>query len=330
MNMKNIKIAFASDENFARHLAALITSILFNSQEEESFDFYILDGGISDQSQEKIRSLTSIKDFNIQFLKIDFDNKLKDCPNHAIYTKNTYSRLMLDSILPDVDRILYLDCDMIATRSLGALWESDLKDKSLGVVHDFAIDPNCFEHVLTVFQLELTFYDVFNAGMLLMNLDKIRKENSFRTTLEWVANHQNLLTWADQTALNAVFYNDVVFLDGIWNGSAQKKDHQHGEPMPAIIHYLTKVKPWHTEYDGLYSDQYERYLSMTPWKGTPRQPRTVISKTSFLRRIKRRFADWIVQKALPHSPWLQSLMDYRDKMEEQNKTLFNIIRKKVE
>lgn len=327
--MTKINIAFASDENFARHLAAAIASILFNSQEDESFDFYILDGGISDQSQEKIRSLKSIKDFNIHFLKIDFD-KLKDCPNHAIYTKNTYSRLMLDSTLPYLDRILYLDCDMIVTRSLGTLWTSDLKDKSLGVVHDFAIDLENFEHVLTVFQLGLTFNDIFNAGLLLMNLDKIRQEKSFKSTLEWVANHPNLLQWADQNALNVVFYNDVVFLDGMWNGSAQKKDHQHGEPMPAIIHYLTKVKPWHTEYDGLYADQYEKYLSMTPWKGTPRQPRTVISKTSFLRRIKRLFADWIAQKALPHSPWLQSLMDYRDKMEEQNKTLFNIIRKKVE
>lgn len=327
--MTGINIAFASDENFARHLAALIASILSNSQEDETLDFYILDGGISEQSQEKIRSLKSIKDFNVRFLKIDFD-KLKDCPNHAVYTKNTCSRLLLDSSLPDVDRILYLDCDMIVTRSLGALWASDLKDMSLGVVHDFVIDLNCFEHVLTVFQLGLTFNDVFNAGMLLMNLDKIRKDNSFRTTLDWIASHPDLLQWPDQNALNVVFHNDVVFLDGMWNGSAQKKDHQHGEPMPAIIHYLTKVKPWHTEYDGLYADQYEKYLSMTPWKGTPRQPRTVISKTSFLRRIKRRFADWIAQKALPHSPWLQSLMDYRDKMEEQNKTLFNIIRKKVE
>ena len=44
--MLNIKIALASDENFARHLAALVASILSNSQNDEAFDFYILDGGI--------------------------------------------------------------------------------------------------------------------------------------------------------------------------------------------------------------------------------------------------------------------------------------------
>ena len=327
--MINIKIALASDENFARHLAALIASILSNSLDDESFDFYILDGGLTAPSQEKIRSLKSIKDFNIRFLKIDFD-KLKDCPYHAIYTKNTYSRLLLDAVLPDIDRILYLDCDMIATRSLGMLWDSELNGKSLGVVHDFSLDRDSIYHVFPVFLLELTFNDIFNAGMLLINLDKIRKNDLFGTTLEWIAAHPNMLQWADQNALNAVFHNDVVFLDGMWNGSAQKKDHLNGESMPAIIHYLTKVKPWHIEYDGLYAEQYEKYLSMTPWNRTPKSPQSGVEKTSFIRNVKRRLADWIAQKTLPHSPWLQSLMDYRDKMEEQNKTLFNIIRKKVE
>ncbi|MBR5709993.1 MAG: glycosyltransferase family 8 protein [Thermoguttaceae bacterium] len=326
--MSNIKIAFSSNEKFARHLAAFIASILSNSLDNESFDFYILDGGITEQSQEKIRSLNSIKDFNVHFLKTDFE-QLKDCPNNVIFTKNAYSRLLLDLVLPDVDRILYLDCDMIATRSLGALWESDLKGKSLGVVHDFSIDLDRFDNVLTVFLLELTFKDIFNSGLLLMNLDKIRKEKTFRKTLEWVANHPSMLQWADQNPLNVVFHNDFVFLDGMWNGSAQKKDHLNGEPMPAIIHYLKRVKPWHLEYDGLYEEQYEKYLSMTPWKGTPKSPQSPV-KMSFIRNAKRRLADWIAQKALPHSPWLQSLMDYRDSMEEQNKNLFNVIRKRVQ
>ena len=328
--MKNIKIALASDENFARHLAALVASILSNSLEDESFDFYVLDGGITEQSQENIRSLTSIKDFNIQFLKIDFDNKLKDCPNHAVFTRNTYSRLLLDSLLPDIDRLLYLDCDMIVTQSLWELWSSDLKDKSLGVVHDFELNLDSSAHLLEIFRLNLKYNDIFNAGMLLMNLDKIRKNNLFGKSLEWIAQNPDLQQWADQDALNVIFHNDLVFLDGTWNGSAQKKGHLNGEPMPAVIHFLTPIKPWHSEYDGLYAEQYENYLSMTPWKGTPKSSRSPVVKTSFLRNVKRRLADWIAQKTLAHSPWLQSLMDYRDKKEEQNKTLFKIIRKKVE
>ena len=328
--MKNIKIALASDENFARHLATLVASILSNSLEDESFDFYVLDGGITEQSQENIRSLTSIKDFNSQFLKIDFDNKLKDCPNHAVFTRNTYSRLLLDSLLPDIDRLLYLDCDMIVTQSLWELWSSDLKDKSLGVVHDFNLDLDSDGHLLETFLLNLKYKDIFNAGMLLMNLDKIRQNNLFGISLEWIAQNPVLQQWADQDALNVIFHNDLVFLDANWNGSAQKMDHINGEPMPAIIHFLTPIKPWHSEYEELYAEQYEKYLSMTPWKGTPKRPRSEVVKTSFLRNVKRRLADWIAQKMLPHSPWLQSLMNYRDRMEKQNRILYSFIRKKVE
>ncbi|MDO4574622.1 MAG: glycosyltransferase family 8 protein [Planctomycetia bacterium] len=271
--MKKISIALASDENFVQHMGCLIASILSNSLENEQFYFYVIDGGITEESKEKIRSLRSIRPFEIQFLALDL-NRLAGLPLIERFSMNTYSRLLLPELLPETNRILYLDCDMIVLSSLSELWDTDLEGNSLGVVLDFR---ELFEQEWRNERIRLGVHGpAFNAGMLLLDLKKIREQNLFQKVIFWLKEHQADIVLADQDGLNVIFENDRKMLPLRWNllvtgfchyqRKIRHADYLKAARNPAILHYISILKPWHFFHTGGWREPYWHYLRMTPWK----------------------------------------------------------------
>ncbi len=267
---RHLHIAFATDDNYTRHLGVLIASILENSG-DETFTFYVLDGGISEENRRNLESLRDIRDFEIQFIPQDLE-RLKDCPSRLWYTKNTYSRLLLPEVLPELGRILYLDCDMIVRGSLLELWNADLRGKSLGVVP-------CETEFAYYWKRWVRFRGTyFNAGMLLMDLEKIRKEGTFLETLKWLAENPKKVFCADQDGLNAVFAEDKTILSHRWNWESDYSWHYYmkytiftpgyweAAGNPTIVHYVGKFKPWDEKTQNAYRETYWNALARTPWK----------------------------------------------------------------
>ena len=120
--MVDINICIASDNNYTQHAGVVIASILANAAAEDSLNFFILDGGISDENKSKIQQLKKQKDCRIEFIAIDpslFAGYLA-IKTHGYISLPTYYRLKTASLLPELDRIIYLDCDMIAP----VLWQT--------------------------------------------------------------------------------------------------------------------------------------------------------------------------------------------------------------
>ena len=307
MSQSTINIALASDENFAPHLASLVASILVNSRSDEQFSFYVLDGGIKPESKKKIQSLVSLKPFEIQFKAIDF-GILENCPNIEPFSKNTYSRLLIPQMFTELSRILYLDCDMIVLDSLAELWNLDMQGKSLACVKENKSGADQSFQLKLI--LELDGISFFNAGMLLINLDKIRQEGSFRKVLEWTADHKPLVMWADQDGLNAIFRDDWIPVSDKWNYVSTMTN--QSETRPTIIHYLTYRKPWHVQYEGQFQSEYLKYRDMTPWKGMALQevtpPQTTLKYKKGFAGLKEHVADHVAYRLAKSSPWIKYLL----------------------
>ena len=138
MNVKTINICLSCDDNYTKYAGVVIASILANSNDNDNLMFYILDGGISKEKKQQISSLTSIKNCQINFVPID-ENMFSDyakVKTHKYISIATYYRLKAPSLLPNVDKIIYLDCDVVVNTSLKELYEIDIKDYLLAGVSD--------------------------------------------------------------------------------------------------------------------------------------------------------------------------------------------------
>ncbi len=261
-----INIVFACDENFAAQLAVTIASILLNSKRHEKFIFFVLDGGISDSTKEKINKLKSVKDFSISYLEIRNED-FAECPIpvSSHFTKATYYRFKLPSLL-DTDKVLYLDCDILVKKSLGSLYDIDLKNNYAAVVEDIFFSAGLlYERCST---LDVNKY--FNAGVMLLNLKKMREDGIEKQCFEFAEKYPNKIRWVDQCILNALFKNQVLFIN-------QKYNFQHNSGFKnidelykkvkdiIILHFAGREKPWRNEKPFLIRLSYYYYLSRTPF-----------------------------------------------------------------
>lgn len=254
--MGRINVCISTDENYSRYAAVVIASILANAKDADDLNFYILDGGISGESQTKILQLKSIKDCNINFVKIDNSlfSDFADIKTHGYISLPTYYRLKAASLLPQVDKIIYFDCDMVVNSSLDELFNYDMEGKPLAGVSD--TKKSNVRKISTY----------VNAGMLVMDLDCIRKENIEKEFTDWTNEHFAEIKTGDQQIINEVLKGRIKLLPSTWNVQTSNFTNRSSyEIHPNIIHYVGRQKPWKYGSWNYFKWYYRKYEEMTPW-----------------------------------------------------------------
>ena len=234
---------------------------------QDIIDFYILDGGLTQDDKLNIESLKKINNFNVHYIKINPDD-FKICPllkdideKHSDYhvTSAGYYRFKLPELLPELDKILYLDCDVIIRSSLKELFEYDLKNKSTTMVEDVDASKE-------LERLGVKHY--YNSGVMLINLDYWRKNNIQEKLFEYVKNNSDKIVWQDQDVLNAVLAGTIEPISDKWN--YQYFLYEKIEPKElndcVILHLAGRFKPWIMPFEHFIYDCYYYYLLMTPFK----------------------------------------------------------------
>ncbi len=270
-NPCTMDIFFASDDKFVQHLSVAIVSILKNSLPFENFNFYILDGGITDKSKNNILSLQQIKKFNIEFIKVD-DNLFKECniTDECLYiSKQTYYRYIIPKLKPEIKKCIYLDCDIVVNDSLNKLWNIDLKDNYVAAVIE--LYNGGLED-----KLRLGVNKYFNAGVLLINNELWVKDNISETLFENQVKLKNKIRWVDQDVLNYTFNNKVLLISPKYNLQqnafydtvfyADENDLLLSKAYPVIIHYNGYTKPWSKKCMHKLWKKYYIYLKYTSYK----------------------------------------------------------------
>ena len=173
----NIPVFLAADNNYAPFVATTIASICDNTK---SFvDFYVLDGGITQPLQAKILALQNqFSNCQIEFISIDLAQAFHsiEYKNHSdAVTVSTYSRFLIPKLKPHLQKIIYLDTDIIVLGDIANLYAIDLDQYAGAFVPDQC--PMFFTDEIKTKMHMAPEHVYFNAGVMLLDNHK------------WVENH---------------------------------------------------------------------------------------------------------------------------------------------
>ncbi|AOA00141.1 universal stress protein UspA [Carnobacterium divergens] len=274
---KPISIVSSTNENFAPHLATLLCSLL--DKNNAPFHFYIIDDGLSLRSKLLLnRTISSCNKAVISYISVDaslFENMVES--NRIPQT--AYYRIAIPNLItdPDVERIIYLDCDMLVMDSIEELWGMDLEEHLLGAVEDAG-----FHHRLETMGIPFQSSRYFNSGLMVLDLAKWRQEQISEKVLQFAHNFPKKLKFHDQDALNAILHDRWTPLHPKWNAQTymmlKEKVHptllghlqyREARKSPSIIHFCGHEKPWMGISRHPFASYYHHYRSKTAFDYEP-------------------------------------------------------------
>lgn len=242
---EHIPIFLSSDENYAPFVAVTIASICYNTK--SFIEFYVLDGGISNFAKKQIELLKSkFNNFSIEFIEINSEEVFKNIDYINVcehVTISTYNRFLIPSVKPNIKKAIYLDVDAVVLGDIRELYNVDLGEYSLGAVPE-NISYTALE--FTCKRLELSNgHRYFNAGVLLLNCEKLRQDNVLEKLLETEEKNRSICLQADQDVLNIFFDNNYLQLPVKFNYMTNDIMRNVSKLKDIVVrHFNCKEKPW--------------------------------------------------------------------------------------
>ncbi|HYD29480.1 MAG TPA: glycosyltransferase family 8 protein [Azospirillaceae bacterium] len=267
-----IQVLFCCDTGFYQHAAVAMASLLENNARHR-FDIHLITAGNDTTALTKL--LASLKRFgNFTFTLHPFNLKSY---SHFFTDRHisleAYLRLFAPKVLdPTIDKVLYLDCDIVVTGDVGELWATNLGDKAVAGVWDPYVDTR--RHVLGI----APGRPYINSGVLLFNLKAWRERGVTEKLIACIGARGRELAFHDQDALNIVLSDSIMLLDYRWNFHVwmfnlklwQFRDQlpaiRRAARHPAILHFTCKEKPWIFESVVPRKYLYYQYLRQTEWR----------------------------------------------------------------
>lgn len=257
-----IPVFFAVDDQYIPCLAVALLSLIENSSKRNKYEIKILYTNVSKENQNKI---ISYKTNNVSIEFVDVNNSINEIKD-KLYTRDyfsqtTYFRLFIPELYPEYKKALYLDSDIVCLSDVADLYNTDMEDNLIVATSDGAVQelPIFQEYVEKVIGVA-DYNNYFNAGIILMNLDELRKfkfEEKFLHLLQTV----KYPVAQDQDYLNRLCKGRVKIVPDTWDRMALRGDNIPREELH-IIHYNMANKPWHSD-DVLYSEYFWDYAKKT-------------------------------------------------------------------
>jgi len=244
----NIPIFLSSDNNYAPFVATTIASICDNTK---SFvEVYVLDGGITEENQEKISALKDVfKNFSIEFIKIDLEKEFSriKCSDYLKYISlATYNRFLIPDLKPEIDRALYSDVDVIFTGDIKEMYEEDLDGYIIGAVWESYHEPHI--NIKRKIPINLSEeHKYFSAGNLLIDCKKWRENDITNKLFEIVYKYQGRLRYNDMDVLNICFENNYKVLPLKYCYVNQAYENNNSFADMVIRHFNGSIKPWNID-----------------------------------------------------------------------------------
>ena len=131
-------VLLVSDANYSAFLATTIVSILKNAAPEDRLVFHIVDSGLTQADRDAVEKLKEIRDFERIFYQPDLQKYLHVfCDDIQTFPVVVNHRLFAPSFLPEsLDKIIYMDVDVVVLDSLRGLWNVDPGEAILAAIHD--------------------------------------------------------------------------------------------------------------------------------------------------------------------------------------------------
>lgn len=275
MNEK-INIVFACDSNYAQHATVAMMSILKNTADPTRIVFYLLDDQIDAAVKAKIQASIEQAHAAIHFCEVDASQFAEFFVSGQL-SRAAYFRLEMGHLLPDsVEKVIYLDCDLLVLDDIAELWNYDMSNHPLAAIMDLGIMASSKDWRGKQEQLGFSSDDIyFNSGVLMVNL-KDWREHDYGRQAEQLA-EQNKYRHHDQDALNQLFHRDWQPVPLRWNvippvwylflKILKRREFRHmaieARKHISILHYAGGYKPWEYEAYAAFNAKYYEYLRQT-------------------------------------------------------------------
>ncbi|WP_088974205.1 glycosyltransferase family 8 protein [Micromonospora coxensis] len=251
-----LDFALAFDATYAPHAAVVMSSVA--AQTPGPLRFWLVAG---DDVAERTRvglARAAGPDATVCFLTVDPPQmRLPGSrnPDLSYLSPAMYLRLLIPPALPpEVDRLLYLDSDVLCTGSLAQLRDVDLAGTPVGAVRDAftrrLIDAGGLPGIYQSRDLDAQA-PYLNSGVLLIDVPRWKELDVTGKALDYVARHAHESRFPDQDALNYAVYGNWTRLSKRWNHMmAWRLDPGIGGNLTdaAILHFAGPVKPWQPSF----------------------------------------------------------------------------------
>jgi len=276
-----ITVAFSSNELYAPFCATAIQSIIDYANNNRNYEIIVLSKDITSNTAKLIEGLSNnqeninIRVINISYAVDSYDLKTKSEETYAnlsYISVETYFRLLLPDLLCDHKKVVYLDCDLILREDIAKLFDHNIDNYFLagvaevpkaGIINGsrssvwYMNSEDVRKYYFEQLNMkEENHFKYVNAGVLVLNLEKIRKQYSSDELMKIAQEHNYFLL--DQDLINSVFDGGILNIDCRWNtpimgnrntwaAYAPKKmyeDYERAQEQPWIIHYCGVAKPW--------------------------------------------------------------------------------------
>lgn len=301
-----IDITCSTDDNYVQHCMAMLCSVYHNNARHEVHT-HLLHNGLSDLSISLFQKLNDQYQNIIHFYYID-NNEVKDAKlkKNSPVTIATYYRLLLPDLLSEsINRVLYLDCDVIVRKDISELFsEIDMSDYGVAAVKD---NLPCNTKHRFVMGLSLN-QPSFCAGVMLINLAYWREHDCRRQLMDFATKDREEVFFADQDALNFVFrkhwlqlpyqYGHSPLSIALLDKGQRWSDYWANAYDPSIVHYAAHVKPWF-KVKFPESELYWEYLKLSNYPN----PRVIPTSKAITKDIRvRKYRYYLSKYVLPLIP----------------------------
>ena len=256
-------IACAVNHAYVLPLAVMLASLKRHLRPSHHPELYLIHAGIPQSDLATISSMVETHSIIIS------EEQLSASPRAPGFPCEASAPLLLPELLPpSVERVLFLDADMLVFQDLAELWETPLDDHVLAAAADFAV-PLCSAPRGVKGWTALGIpHDApyFNCGVLLIDLGRYRERGVTRRVHQYFETTRERIDFLHQEALNAVLWDDWKPLDSCWNllascvGRPYDQTASAGWRRPGIVHFAGRMKPWRAPIGGPFNAPYQEEL----------------------------------------------------------------------
>ena len=260
--MDPVVIALASNDRYFSGLYGAVASAFSHLNPARKLDMKVLDGGLSQSSRDRLSRLTDRigRDVGLEFVRADASvfgtATLGPGQSHM-----TYCRILLPQLV-NVPRLIYLDCDTLVFRDLSGLFDLELAPgKILAAVRDSETLSLSQDSLVLAKAMNLPGEGAyFNCGVMLMNLDELRRQHFFESAVEFLNRWSGKYRFWDQSAINFLLHRQIDELPEHWNRASWRFDAQQNNDLDCVLHYTTSA-PWLRRRPGPAQVLFERFAA---------------------------------------------------------------------
>jgi len=284
-----IALLCCGDDTYAMPLAVMLYSASANLPPPWRLRVYLMDGGITPKSRRRLEEkIAGYGNIDLEWREVSLD-AFSHLPVLRRINATMYIRLLMENVLPpDLQRIIYLDGDLIVDGDLSEMWKQDFQGAAVMAVCDYGsciIRPELPLPGIDESQRKNAPY--FNSGVLLIDLNRWRNDRVGPAVMDYVSQFKPLVKFPDQDGLNAVLFGKWRSLDLSWNAQVDNliRPDNLGTTeadaeirrrcrellyQPRIQHYAGRKKPWNAGRFKPVRKQFLRYLHASGWYSRPK------------------------------------------------------------